>query len=210
VARTYDPLRELPLRHRLLLHLLPSHVRDEHGRELRDDVAEHRQSTAAIAFDILKAAPAAHWDVLRQDLTLAFRQMRRSPMFSALACLTLAIGIGGNVAFFTLVDGVLLRQLPDAGADRIVDITEENLGRNLRSFGIAPANFRDAVRDTTVFQAAAVFGSRAGTLRLGENRQRVSYTGISGDFCRVFTDARRWGRNGHRPRLRLLAGRARR
>src|SRR4030095_13183331 len=111
MARTDDPFRELPLRHRLLLRLLPSHVRDEHARELRDDLAERRQSTAAIALDILKASPAAHWDVLRQDLTLACRQMRRSPTFAILACLTLAVGIGGNIAFFTLVDGVLLRQL---------------------------------------------------------------------------------------------------
>jgi len=194
MARTNGSLGELPLRHRLLLRLLPSHVRDEHGRELRDDLAERRQSTAALTLDILKASPAAHWDVLRQDLTLAFRLMRRAPAFAAIACLTLAVGIGGNVAFFTLVDGVLLRQLPIAGADRIVDITEEHLGRNLRSFGISPANYRDVVRDTTVFQAAAIFGGRSGTLRVGENRQRVSYTAVSGDFFRVFTEAPIMGR----------------
>jgi predicted permease len=194
MARRHDPLRELPLRLRLLLRLLPSHVRDEHGRELRDDLTAHRQSATAIALDILKASPAAHWDVLRQDLRLVFRQMRREPTFAALACLTLAVGIGGNVAFFTLVDGVLLRQLPVAGADRIVDITEEHLGRNLRSFGISPANYRDVVRDTTVFEAAAIFNGRSGTLRLGENRQRVSYTAVSGDFFRVFTEAPAMGR----------------
>jgi predicted permease len=194
MARTSDPLGELPLRHRLLLRLLPSHVREEHGRELRDDLGERRQSTVAVAFDILKASPGAHWDVLRQDLTVAFRQMRRAPMFATIACITLAVGIGGNVAFFTLVDGVLLRQLPVAGADRIVDITEEHLGRNLRNFGISPANYRDVVRDTTVFQASAVFGGRSGTLRLGENRRRVSYTAVSGDFFRVFTEAPIMGR----------------
>ncbi|HEX5077060.1 MAG TPA: ADOP family duplicated permease [Gemmatimonadaceae bacterium] len=194
MAPTNDPLGELPLGHRLLLRLLPSHVRDEHGRELRDDLAEGRQSTTALAIDILRASPAAHWDVLRQDLTLAVRQMRRAPAFAIIACLTLAVGIGGNVAFFTLVDGVLLRQLPVAGADRIVDITEEHLGRNLRSFGISPANYRDVVRDTSIFQAAAIFSGRSGTLRLGENRQRVSYTAVSGDFFRVFTEAPIMGR----------------
>src|SRR6185295_16992695 len=141
MARINDPLGNLPFTARALLTLLPSHVREEHGRELRDDLAAHRPSTVALAIDILKASPAAHWDVLRQDLTLAFRLMRRAPAFAAIASLTLAVGIGGNVAFFTLVDGVLLRQLPIAGADRIVDITEEHLGRNLRSFGISPANY---------------------------------------------------------------------
>src|SRR6185295_13488997 len=141
MARINDPLGNLPFTARVLLTLLPSHVREEHGRELRDDLAEHRPSTVALAIDILKASPAAHFDVLRQDLTLAFRQMRRAPAFALIAGLTLAVGIGGNVAFFTLVDGVLLRQLPLEGADRLVDITEENIGRNLRNFGLAPGNF---------------------------------------------------------------------
>jgi predicted permease len=194
VTNANDPLRDLPRRVRLFLRLLPGHVRDEHGRELRDDLSDQRQSTLAVAVDILKAAPAAHWDVLRQDLTLAFRQMRRAPTFPFVTVLTLALGLGGNVAFFTLVDGVLLRQLPIAGADRVVDITEENLGRNLRSFGISPANFRDVGRDTTLFQASAVYNIRSGTMRLGENRERVSFTAVSGDFFRVFTDRPALGR----------------
>jgi predicted permease len=194
MARPDDPLRDLPLGTRLLLRLLPGHVRDEHGRELRDDLTAYRQSTGAIALDILRASPPAHWDVLRQDVTLAFRQIRRAPAFAVIAGLTLAIGIGGNVAFFTLVDGVLLRPLPIAGADRIVDITEENLGRGLRSFGLSPANFRDVVRDTGLFQSSAVYNDRAGTLNLEENRQRLSYTAVSGDFFRVFTESPILGR----------------
>lgn len=194
MARIDDPLGDLPFGVRLLLRLLPSHVRDEHGRELRDDLTEHHQSFAKTAIDILKASPAAHLDVLRQDLTLAFRQIRRAPAFALIAGLTLAVGIGGNVAFFALVDTVLLRQFPWAGADRLVDITEENIGRNLRSFGMAPGNFRDVARDTTLFQASAIYGGRSGTLRLGETRQRVSYNAVSGEFFRVFTERPAIGR----------------
>lgn len=189
-----DPLRTLPFRYRVLLALLPGHVREEHGRELRDDLSDGRQATAIVALDILKAAPGAHWDVLRQDLTLAVRQIRRSPTFALVAGLTLAIGIGGNVAFFTLVDGVLLRQLPIAGADRIVDITEEKRSRGMRNFGIAPANFSDLTRDSSLFQAAAVYGSWSGTAHIGETRDRVSYAAVSGQFFRVFTDAPLTGR----------------
>jgi len=169
-SRSPNPLRELPLRYRVLLRLLPGHVREEHGRELRDDLIERQHTTGGVAVDILRAAPAAHWDVLRQDVTLALRQIRRAPTFALIAGLTLALGLGGNVAFFTLVDGVLLRQLPLAGADRIVDITEENLGRGMRSFGMSPANFRDLTRDTTLFQAAAIHNRRSGTARLGGGR----------------------------------------
>jgi hypothetical protein len=189
MARQHDPLRDLPFATRLLLMLLPRHVRDEHARELRDDLLEHHRSGASLALDILRASPAAHWDVLRQDLTLAFRQLRRAPAFALIAVLTLAIGVGGNVAFFTLVDAVLLRQLPLADADRIVDITEENLGRGYRSFGISPANFRDVASDTSLFRATAIYNNRSGAVRLGENRERISYTAVSGQFFRVFTDA---------------------
>ncbi len=189
-----NPLRELPLRYRVLLRLLPGHVREEHGRELRDDLMEHRHTTGSVAVDILRAAPAAHWDVLRQDVTLALRQIRRAPTFALIAGLTLALGLGGNVAFFTLVDGVLLRQLPLAGADRIVDITEENIGRGMRTFGMAPANFRDLTRDTTLFQAAAIYNRRSGTARLGETRERVPYVAVGGQFFRVFTEAPLTGR----------------
>src|SRR5215211_6640650 len=99
MTRPNDPLQALPLHYRLLLRLLPGHVRDEHGRELRDDLTELQHSTFAAAVDILRAAPVAHWDVLRQDLRLAFRQILRAPTFAIIAGLTLAIGIGGNVAF---------------------------------------------------------------------------------------------------------------
>ena len=188
MSRSYDPLRELPVRYRVWLALLPSHVRDEHGRELRDDLHDHTPALLPFALDVLRAAPGAHWDVLRQDFSLAVRQLRRAPTFALIAGLTLAAGIGGNITFFTLVDGVLLRQLPIAGAERIVDITEENVGRGMLSFGLAPANFRDFTRDTSLFQAASLYTRRSGTLRLGDQRERVAYSAVSGDFFRVFID----------------------
>jgi predicted permease len=169
-------------------------VREEHAREIRDLIAADEPTMRAAALDILRASPGAHWDVLRQDLRLAFRQLRRAPAFALIACLTLAAGIGGNVAFFTLVDGVLLRPLPIAGADRVVDITEENVAKGMRTFGISPANFRDVTRDTTLFQAAAAYHTRTATARMGERYEPVSYTAVSGDFFGVFTDPPLLGR----------------
>ena len=188
-----DPLRSLPLRYRIWLKLLPAHVRDQHGRELRDELRSAPVSAFDVAIDMLRASPRAHWDVLRQDLHLALRQLRRDTAFAIIACLTLATGIGGNVAFFSLVDGVLLRQLPILGAERVVDITEENVARNMRNFGISPANFRDLTRDS-LFYAAAIFNTRSGTLAIGETRERVSFTAVSGDFFRVFVESPVLGR----------------
>jgi hypothetical protein len=62
----------------------------------------------------------------RQDLVFASRQLRRSPSFTLVAALTLALGIGANSAIFALVDATLLRPLPVPDADRLVMLWERN------------------------------------------------------------------------------------
>jgi len=183
-----DPFRKLPLRYRALLALLPVHLREQHSEELASDLAYERPALHRFAGDILRAACASHVDVLRQDVAIALRRIRRAPLFALVAILTLSVGIGGNVALFTLVDDVLLRPLPIRNAERVVTITEENPTRGLRAFGISPANFRDAVRDTTVFAATAPHGVRTGTLRVGEARSRVSIAAVGGSFFHVIAE----------------------
>ena len=59
------------------------------------------------------------FDDLRRDLTLAARMLRRTPAFTAVALLTLALAIGGNAAIFSLINALLLRPLPVPHADRL-------------------------------------------------------------------------------------------
>jgi hypothetical protein len=70
---------------------------------------------------------------LRNDVRFALRQMWRAPGFTAVAALTLALGIGANSAIFALADGVLLRPLPFPHADRLVTIGEWGPGQGGRS-----------------------------------------------------------------------------
>ncbi len=81
-----------------------------------------------------------------QDLCYALRQLRKSPAFTVVAVLTIALGIGANTAIFSVVNAVLLRPLPYKDADRLVTILHEY------DHPVAPANYMDWRAQNHVFE----------------------------------------------------------
>ena len=88
------------------------------------------------------------------DLRYALRQLRKSPGFTLIAVLTLALGIGANTAIFSVIYAVLLQPLPYPEADKLVILTESD--SNQPQISVSYPNYADYRRDNTVFEHLAV------------------------------------------------------
>jgi putative ABC transport system permease protein len=101
-------------------------------------------------------------EALWQDLKYGVRMLTKSPGFTAVAVIALALGIGANTAIFSVVNAVLIRSLPFKDPDRLVMVWEKNRPRNRDQNVISPANYLDWQDQNTVFeQMSAVFDYRA-------------------------------------------------
>lgn len=95
--------------------------------------------------------------MLVQDIRYALRSFVRAPGFTFVALLTLALGIGGTTAIFSIVDGVLLRPLPYSDPDRILRVDRVGANGGLDSF--SAADYRDLKKEATSFSAVAGYRS---------------------------------------------------
>ncbi|HEY7910575.1 MAG TPA: ABC transporter permease [Blastocatellia bacterium] len=121
---------------------------------------------------------------LIQDLRYALRVLIKKPGFTAVAVITLALGIGANSAIFSVVNAVLLRSLPYEDGDRLVWIwgTQPQLDKA----PVAPANFLDIKEQNEVFDNVAAFRGQSGALTGQYEPERVRVAAVSADFFSLF------------------------
>ena len=116
--------------------------------------------------------------ILRQDVSYAFRAMAKRPAFTAVILGTLALGIGANAAIFTLVNAVLLRPLPFAHSERIVEF-EQGDGY----WTVSEPEFVDYQRGVTALAKLAAYNSNNLTIAIpGTDPMRSVGTRASRDF----------------------------
>jgi predicted permease len=128
-------------------------------------------------------------DELRQDIRFSLRQLRRNPGFTAIALITLALGIGANTAIFSVVRGVLLRQLPYAAPESLVRVFSTYEGE-LSS--VSPADFNDWARQSKLL---------AGLSASNESTVNLTGTGTAERFRQARVSANAFQLLGVKPAL---------
>jgi putative ABC transport system permease protein len=122
---------------------------------------------------------------LMNDLKFAFRQLLKNPGFTAVAVLTLALGIGANTAVFSVIHGVVLRPLPYPEPDRLVTLWESSPERGIEQERVSGPNYLDWRVQNTSFEELAVMpgwtGSESFNLVLGDVTMKIrgSYASAS-------------------------------
>ena len=125
-------------------------------------------------------------DEFRHDVTYALRQLRRSPGFTLVAAITLALGIGANGAIFALVDGALLRPLPFHDPDRLVMAWTRTDTTARRS--VSPLDMTDWHERNRTFDAIGGFVPNVGGMVIGGTdgtSETVSRQWVSARFFEV-------------------------
>ena len=188
---------------------LAAHLEDiytEARRDGRSDADAMRAVDAALAESPLAIVPAPRrrgpdarphvsppdrgWGAglsgLAGDLRFAWRQLRRSPSFAAVAIATLGLGAGAATAIFSVVDAVLLKPLPYAAPDALVTIWETNAEKALPKERLSPVNFMDyRSLEATFADAAAWWRPEASLSRPGAEPIRVSTVETSTNLFKV-------------------------
>src|SRR5581483_956670 len=146
-----------------------------------------------------RSRPRNPMDALLADIRYGFRLFRKSPGFSLVAVLTLALGIGANTAIFSVIDALLMSKLPYANPDQVVMVWEDAWQMGFHKNTPAPGNYNDWVRlNHSMSGIAATRGSAVNVTGDGAPEQIIG-RGVTPNFFavlgtapvigRTFTDA---------------------
>src|SRR5271157_3617246 len=123
-------------------------------------------------------------DLLTKDLRFALRMIRNSPGFTAIAIMTLALGIGADTAIFSFVNAVLLKPLPFPHAERILNVWEKPPGGERN--GISTLNFLDWKNQNTAFTAMAAQAWGSVTLTSADVPVQLRNGRVSAPYFDIF------------------------
>jgi putative ABC transport system permease protein len=176
------------------LDLLAAEFRDRGLSDREAHVAARRQfgSVGRVKESAREEQGFPLLESIWQDVTFGLRQLRRTPTFTLAAVLTLAIGIGGTVGIFSVLDVVAFRSLSYPDADRLVVIHE-----GLPTFGPFPASAADAEfwqAHTSSFETIALVNPTFMNLTGGGEPERLPVGRVAPSFLPMLSATPRMGR----------------
>ena len=122
---------------------------------------------------------------LTQDLKYGLRMLAKNPGFTAVAVLTLALGIGANTAIFTVVNGILLRPLSLPQPERLIWLWHSYLPANSGFSSVSYLDFVDWQQQNTAFKGLAAFYNSSFNLKGKSSPERVPGALVSANFFAV-------------------------
>ena len=185
--------------YRALLRLYPRDFRDEYGVEM-SSLFHARSRDGAVRLwlqvvgDLLLHAPREHWHILRQDVRFAVRSWRRSPGVPVVALSALTLGMGANIAIFSVTHAVLLRPLPVHEPERVLVAHETRA--NDTGAGVSLPNYLSWAEGSRTLDLAAYSG-QALTWTGNEHPERLDALAATASFLPVLgvpLESGRWFR----------------
>ncbi|MDY7094117.1 MAG: ABC transporter permease [Acidobacteriota bacterium] len=122
---------------------------------------------------------------LIQDIRLAVRMLWKRPIFTLVAVLALALGVGANTAVFSLINGVLLRPLDFEKPQQLYMLWRSVPDEGIEADLVAPGNFLDWRDQSSAFRDMAAFNLRGLRMRVGEESQFVSGALVTPSFFQM-------------------------
>jgi putative ABC transport system permease protein len=173
-----------------LLRLYPRDFREEFGSEMTRLYRDRRREESvprlwlSLIVDLVRTAPAEQLAMLAQDIRHAWRGLRRTPVITATAIATLALGVGATTVVFSVVYAVLLRPLPYPEPDRLIELSEQNLATGA-FFRVSALNYLAWAERSRALEAVAAFNGTAATMTDAGEPERLAGSSVTASLFDV-------------------------
>jgi putative ABC transport system permease protein len=135
---------------------------------------------------IVTTAPREHWQILTSDSSYALRMMGKNPGFTAVAVLTLALGIGANTAIFSVVHSVLLRSLPYPEGQQLIFIRQQETKLGIEDWGFSVKEIADYRAQNRTLSGLVEYHAMSFTLFGHGDPERVRTGVVSANYFDLF------------------------
>ena len=178
-ALELDAYVEAEARENIARGMLPVEARDAARRKLGN--------TTLIREEIFHMNSLGFLETLWQDVRFAVRMLRKNPGFSAVAILTLALGIGANTAIFSVVYAVLLKPLPYPNSEQLVFVFQAKPADGIKEAGWSSLNLEELKAQNQIFSDVAGFTRHQLTLTGHGDPSVVNSNGVTPELFSVLS-----------------------